>query len=331
MKHAFKPLLRAIVPMAAAIALAGVATAPARADADLNAPPSSTLAKGVAQQGEGSGRADSVAPVLHNIFVSGSVNAQQPNQSIIIDMDMTDKSSGIVSYTVELTSPSGSRIISRTKTVPTPSQHVTPTLTVGSYPYSDPVFNVYDQPGTWRVSSLLVQDAAGNARSYNAAQLQGFGNTAFTVINNGGFDIVPPTFAGGTILTPNVHRSKAPKGTRAGTPPYVSANIELTDSGNGATSGDYEAVLRLCHLDTSGQCDDYLTMQAVTNEVGGQANTMTVGTQMRADQTLGLYVIDDLNLYDVASNHSLYTSTQFGGNTNFSSYFPQGTTIFINQ
>ncbi|HEX4511275.1 MAG TPA: hypothetical protein VH328_14390, partial [Burkholderiaceae bacterium] len=171
-----------------------------------------------------------------------------------------------------------------------------------------------------------IYDAANNVASYDANELAALGSTTFTLTNAVGYDIVAPTLASGTIETPTIRRSKPPKGTPAGTPPYVSADLSITDAGNGVISGNYEAYVELCHLNGSGSCDDYLYLQGTTNQAGVQANTITVGNKMRIDQTLGQYVMQYIELFDVAEN-----ATYYGTSTDFSHYFPQGSTVFINQ
>lgn len=333
MKHQ-SLLLRAVIPAAATIAFASMTATAVRADAELHALPSSNSVETDAQRalvGRKPGTLDTTAPFLLGLAVSGSVNAQAPNQSIHVDLDIKDDISGVAFYYFEVTSPSGKQYITRFKDVVSPLLHVTPTLTVGSYPFSEPGFTVFDEPGMWQLSFLEIQDAAHNYRTYGLAELQGYGNTAFTVTNTGGFDNTPPTLASGTIDTPTIRRSKPPKGLPAGTPPYVSADLSVTDAGSGAISGNAQVYMTLCHLNASQACDDYLDLSGTTNQAGGQANTVTAGSQMRADQTLGQYVIYYVDVYDVAGNVVSYQNAQLGGSTNFATYFPQGATIFINQ
>lgn len=271
---------------------------------------------------------DTSPPYLLSIHTTGSVNAQQAAQRISVSLNAKDDLSGIAYYYIEFSSPSGTQYVSRSKEVATPLVHITPTLTVGLPPFSSPGFTAYDQPGTWRAVYFYAYDAAGNYVSYNASQLAALGSTTFNLTNNGGYDIVGPTFASGTINTPTIKRSKFAKGTT--NPPYASANLSITDAGNGVVSGTSSGYLVFCHL-SGGTCDDYIYMYGTTNQAGQVANTMTVGQEISATQTLGQYVIYYMYLYDVAGNYTFLESTAFGGSTNFASYFPQGATIFVNQ
>src|SRR5262249_42028561 len=150
----------------------------------------------------------------------------------------TDDLSGIVNYFIEFRSPSSStQYVYRMKTVPSPSTNVSGTLTVGE-PYSS-AFRRFMEPGTWVANYLYIEDAAGNYSYYNEAQLPALGSPTFQLPNAGGYDIVPPTLASGTITTTTVKLSKPPRGTAAGTLPFASASVSVTDAGNGAISGTY--------------------------------------------------------------------------------------------
>jgi hypothetical protein len=342
MTHSTRPFALGAASLALSMTVFGLCALPAHAQTDAMSSPaadSGSVALAAAKEraralrahaAGAPGRIDTTPPQLHGISTTGSVNAAYSNQRITVDLDIRDDLSGVASYYIEYVSPSKHQRVWRLKTVATPLLHVTPTLTIGS-PYSDPGFTAFDEPGSWEADYLYVFDAAGNEREYFTNGLANLGYTWFQVTNSSGWDNVPPSFASGTIETPTIKRSKAAKGTKPGTPPYVSANLSVTDSGNGVASGNFAGTFTFCHLDAGQNCDDTLILQGTTNQAGEIANTITVGTQMRADQTLGQYVIKTLDLYDIAGNSIEYKSTQFGGSTNFASYFPQGTTIFINQ
>jgi hypothetical protein len=344
MSHPVRDFLCSAAPTALALAVGGLCAAPsfAQADADAAARPRSfqdelAAAKARAQAlreaapAQPPGKLDTQPPVLRSITTTGSVDAQLPNQAILTSLKLTDNLSGVVSYGIEYVSPSGLQYVFRSKQVATPLTSLSPTLTVGSYPFSLPEFNVYDEPGTWQATSFYAYDAAGNFVSYSASELAALGSTTFVVTNNGGYDIIGPTLASGTVDTPTIRLSRPPKGTPAGTPPYVSVDLSATDAGNGVVSGTYRAFFVFCHPNGAGGCDDNIYLSGTTNRSGMLANTMTTGAQLRADQTLGQYVMDYLYLYDVAGNYSPYVSTAFGGTTNFADYFPTGTTIFVNE
>jgi hypothetical protein len=338
----------AVVPMAAASALSALCAAPALADSpsmSLEASGSGSgsaalaalketaraLREAAASAPPGSKR-DRTAPYLYSIATIGSVDARVPNQQIQVDLDIHDDMSGVASYFIDYQSPDGRQHVWRLKTVAAPLLHVTPTLTVGALPFSDPGFTVFDAQGTWRADLFYVFDAAGNERTYDVNTLPAYGSTTFFLSNsNNTYDEIAPTLASGTIDTPTIRRSKPPKGAAPGTPPYVSAELSMTDSGNGIISGSALSVLTFCH--SSGCNVDKLVLNGSANQTGITANTMSTGTQIREDQTLGQYIMCEIDLIDVADNMSSLKSSfsTCGGSTNFATYFPQGTTIFVNQ
>jgi len=271
---------------------------------------------------------DHTPPVLQKVDVTGSVNAQAVNQFVTATIKVTDDLSGVLSFLVEFRSPSGMHHVQRLKTAPMPLTSLTATLTVGASPYSDPPFLRFAEPGTWIVDNLVAMDAAGNVREYDEVQLRAIpGRHTFFVSNNNGYDITPPQLASGVIDTPNVRLSKPPVGLPDGTPPYVAADVSITDSGNGVVSGSHEGHLRFC----LPGCADSFVMNGITNQIGLTANTLRVGTQLRIGQTPGNYVIYSLELVDSAGSTRTLYSTDFGGSTNFRSYFPQGVAVFLNQ
>jgi len=345
MSHPVRDFLRIAAPTTLALAVGGLCATPAFAEADVDADAAAARprsageelaaanarAQALRETARAAGQVDTQPPVLKSITTTGSVNAQLPDQSILTQLGLKDNLSGVRYYFIEYASPSGTQYVYRSKQVATPLLTLTPTLTVGSPPFTQPGFTVYDEPGTWQAVYFYAYDAAGNVLSLSGSQLAALGSTTFNVTNNGGYDIVGPTLASGTIDTPTIRRSKPPKGTVAGTPPFASAELSVTDAGNGVISGTYEGYFVFCHENGSGGCDDTMTLYGTTNRSGMVANTMTIGTQIRTDQTLGQYVMYYLYLYDVAGNDSFYESTTFGGSTNFATYFPTGTTIFVNQ
>ena len=74
-----------------------------------------------------------------------------------------------------------------------------------------------------------------------------------------------------------------------------------------------------------------LVLTGAANQAGVEANSLLAGVQLRADQTVGLYEMCNVQFTDVAGNLTLLKSDICGGNVNFSNYFSTGTTIFVNQ
>jgi hypothetical protein len=325
-KHAFAAACAALAA-ATAFGQVGIADGPPRSAAEELAAAKSH-AKALAERAA-LAAIDTTPPVLKNFSLSGSVNAQLPNPSVDASIKLTDNLSGVVYYYVQLQSPSGAQTVYRTKNPPAPSTNISSTLTVGSYPLSYGFFGPFSEPGIWRATTLYAYDANGNGIGYSQTDLAALGNIAVNVVNSGGYDVIAPTFESGTLLTTTVKLSKPPVGTDPGTLPYVSADLNMTDAGNGAISGTYFGQLTLCRSDGAGGCSDYLQLFGVTNRSGLSANTLRVGTQLRADQTTGSYKMYSVTVRDIAGNSSIRYSTAFGGDIDFRDYFPV-TTIFVN-
>jgi hypothetical protein len=269
---------------------------------------------------------DTTPPVLHHIEVTGSVDAQAARPFVSAAIDMTDDESGVVRLVVDFRSPSGAQHVSRTFEPAAPARRLKGPLTVGALPFSDVPFTPFSEPGTWEADLLYAYDANGNFAGYSQNQLRALGTTTFEVVNER-YDVVPPSLESGTIATPHVRLSKPPKGTPPGTSPYASAQVRMTDRGNGAVSGAWSGRLILC----AGECAHSFVLAGVAGRTGRSDDTLTLGTQVGGQQAPGTYQIFALTLTDVAGNDATYTSTAFGGETDFAEFFPAGVTVTIEE
>ena len=69
--------------------------------------------------------------------------------------------------------------------------------------------SLWAQPGVWQLSAATIYDIAGNKTTYDAGQLAGlFTNTAFTIVNTGMVDAVPPTIRAGKLISDTVSLSQ---------------------------------------------------------------------------------------------------------------------------
>jgi hypothetical protein len=298
MTRPFRPILRAAlaVPFAAACAVA------------------------LAQ----AGAIDTTPPVLHHIDVTGSVDARAVHQSVDAVLDMTDDLSGVIRVGMDFRSPSGMQHVTRIFEPPAPARKLNGPITMGLAPFTDTPFTEFSEPGTWEAVLLYAYDANGNFAGYSQHELRALGTTTF-VVRNERYDIVPPSLVGGTIATPRVHLSKPPKGTAAGTLPYASAKVAMTDAGNGAVSGVYSGRLIFCADD----CAHSFVLEGVAPRAGRASDTLTIGAQLGPQQHPGTYQIFALVLLDAAGNEADYTSSAFGGETDFGEFFPDGVTVSI--
>jgi hypothetical protein len=246
-----------------------------------------------------------------------------------VGLHLKDDLSGIVYYQIDYRSPSDAKSVDWSQYVQPPATRLNPTVTLG-VPYFFSEFSVFTEPGTWRAYQLLLRDAAGNSRTYTESELAALGSVTFTVTNDGGYDIVGPAIVSGTITTPGIQLSKAPKGTQPGTLPYAGAELKVTDSGEGAVSGTNQVALAFCLPNGNEGCVDSFVLGGNTTRPGRPADSVTIGQQMRAGLTPGQYLISSLTMSDLAGNYSFYYSTVFGGSTNFAALFPAGTSITVN-
>lgn len=275
---------------------------------------------------QAAGAIDTSPPVLHAIQVSGRVDAQAVHQAARVELDLTDDLSGIVRYAIAFRSPSDAQGVVRIVEPGMPAKKVNGTITIGAMPFSDIPLTEFAEPGTWRAQLFYAYDANGNFAGYSGVELQRLGSTTFEVTNDR-YDIVPPALASGRIRTPAVRLSKPPKGTPPGTPPYVGAEVAMTDSGNGAVSGVYSARMIFCADD----CAHSFSITGVASRRGMASATVTLGAELDANQRPGSYEPFALILEDVAGNDIEYASTAFGGDTDFGQYFPDGSTIVVDK
>lgn len=283
-------------------------------------------ARALADKARQAGALDTTPPVLHVIKVSGRIDAQAVHQFISAGIDLSDDLSGIQRYAVSFRSPSGKQAVVRIGEPAMPAKKVSGTLTIGTMQFADIPLTEFAEPGRWHADLFYAYDANGNFAGYSDNELQQLGSTSFEVVNDH-YDIVAPKLAGGTIATPHVRLSKPPKGTPAGTLPYTGAQIQMTDSGNGAVSGVYSARMIFCAKD----CAHSFSISGLANRTGLDAATVTIGAELGAQQQPGSYQPFALILDDVAGNESEYDSVAFGGETDFGDYFPDGFTITIDR
>lgn len=181
------------------------------------------------------------------------------------------------------------------------------------------------EPGTWTFTYGYVYDAAGNYSYVDQAALEALGSATFTVVNNGGYDIVKPTLVDGKILTPTVSLSSILPGTTA-EPPYVQIKVNAADTGNSALSGVRQVQLYFCKVAKPDVC---IYPYGRTQATGQAAMSLYVGQQVSAAKgnLTGTYELKTIYIYDQAQNYTYLLGTLFGGTTDFSTMFPSGTKI----
>lgn len=286
-------------------------------------------AKARAAAAQAAGAPDITAPTMSRFSVVGDVNAQAAVPHVNVDVTMTDDLSGLQTYIISLTGPSG-QSVQRVETLSTGQLKVDGRLSVGAPGLDAPSFNAYAEPGTWTVNSVFLFDANFNGKGYFTEDLVAMGGrTSFTVKNGKGHDITPPTLTKGTVETPKLSLSTPPAGTGAGTPPYASVKISTTDAGNGVISGTHDAIVEFCLADQYLNCIDTIELHGRVGNVGQDTSTFRVGGQLRDNQTPGLYQLLNVYVSDMAQNASMVSSNKLGGSTDFSTLFAAGSTLRV--
>lgn len=268
------------------------------------------------QVGQGLG-ADAAGPVLTAFNAPTTLNVSKGAAPFKVTVKATDDLSGVRVINFYAYGPSGQNIfLSAPAGFP---------LTKFSSPAGISNVNRMLEPGSWNITYGYAYDAAGNFAYFDQTSLQALGNATFTVVNSSGYDIVKPTLTDGKILTPSVSLSSFVPGT-TGAAPFAQIKVSAADTGSTTVSGVSSVYLSLCKVADANVCinargDTYATAQATM--------ALYVGAQVSASNgnVTGTYEVAEAYVYDHAGNYSQYKSTKFGGSTDFSTFFPTGTSI----
>jgi hypothetical protein len=255
---------------------------------------------------------DKTPPVVTAFNAETSFDAADVSADMGVSFKTTDDLSGLRSIAAGAHGPSGQQItVAYYESLPrTKASGLM--LSLSSMPYLE--------PGTYTFDGLYVTDLADNTRFYDAAAIAALGNSSFIVKNKRGFDTTPPTLTSGRILTPQVSLSATQPGTKQ--PRYVGVEIEAVDHGNTATSGFLGGYMTFCLLDNSG-CITLETTSADGARAGAASATVRFGTQLTySSLPTGDYHIASYHGADRAGNWQDLDSQEFGGETDFSQYFP---------
>lgn len=332
-------LSRIAAPLAAAIALAAAAAQPALAAPAKPAKakkafvhPELQKAKAHAAQlraqskaerkrlGAQAGPEDVTPPVLTAFNVDPRVNLRKRGEEANVSWTLTDDLSGGYYVYAQLIGPSGqSTAIGRTIGYTDTSWHDAAVFSL------DPSA----EPGNWVVDYAWAYDMRGNWVEYDAAGLAALGNTVLKV-GNKTYDALPPSVVSGEILTPTVTLSKNPPGMPYSFGDDLKVRLTAQDAAGGAiVSGARTAYLYFCVLD-AGSCSHSLSLGATAGAWGDPHTTFTLGARLTpGSYATGTYTLYYLQLQDSAGNWAQYTDINYGGDTDFSTMFPGGTSFEV--
>lgn len=258
------------------------------------------------------GAVDKTPPVVTAFNAEKSFDAADVSADMGVSFKSTDDLSGVRYVGAAARGPSGQQItVAYDESLPRTKVGGL-MLSLASSPYLE--------PGTYTFDGLYVTDVANNTRFYDAAAIAAMGNSSFVVRNKRGFDTTPPALTHGRILTPQVSLSDVQPGT--GQSRFVGVEIEAIDHGNTATAGFLGGFMTFCLLDNSG-CLTLESTRADGARAGAASATVRFGTQLNySPLPTGDYHIASYHGADRAGNWQDLDSQEFGGETDFSEYFP---------
>ncbi|MBN8488174.1 MAG: hypothetical protein J0M20_10695 [Burkholderiales bacterium] len=179
-----------------------------------------------------------------------------------------------------------------------------------------PVWGMGGQPGSYVISGATVADVAGNVAHYGQAELAALGGNLGFEVRNRLYDPRPPVLRAGRLGVSSVSRSTPWSGT-ADAMPMVTAELTVGDKGSGPLAGVVDAHFYMCTLDET----DCLLVIGTQLPRHGRSVMQLSGTVL-PEQTLGTYHLANMFLYDRSGNFTVLSSKRFGGDTDFSRYFP---------
>jgi hypothetical protein len=180
-------------------------------------------------------------------------------------------------------------------------------------------------PGEYRFVSASIHDHAGNYRTFDENELARLGQTSFTVKNKKGYDSVGPSLESGKVLTPQISLSAQHPGTNGAA--FAQLTVVATDSGQSAVSGVHHAEALFC-MDYA-HCFRLTSSAAQTVPLAASGTLKVGGQPFYYASVTGDYRLATLTLFDYAGNMASYESIEFGGQIDFSTYFPSSTITLV--
>ncbi|MGM9487688.1 hypothetical protein [Ideonella sp. YS5] len=255
--------------------------------------------------------ADSTPPVLTAFNAPATFDVGIPDNPMFVPLKATDDRSGVYYAYAYGTGPSGQFV----------GGSMTNQLPAKSYVGGMEVYTLsgFSEPGTYTFTDLYIADLAGNMRHLEQAELAALGRTSFVVANKRGHDAQQPVLQAGKVLTPQLSLSASPPGTTHA--PYAGVLLEALDVGATVVAGVAYASMDFCTLDQSSCFSVWANdtrgsrrAAAISLRLGGEVSSSSV--------VAGEYHLRNLWITDYAENTAFLSSTEFGGNTDFSAYFP---------
>ena len=257
-------------------------------------------------------KVDVVPPVLTAIEAPASVDAMAPASSFIA-IKATDELSGVRWGYAYATGPNGQSVAAFLGLM-LPSKKYTGGMSLSQ-------LTPFSQPGVYTVNDVYLFDLADNVAHFDEAALAALGgHTSFVVSNTRGYDTKVPVLRTGKILTPQLSLSSTAPGTTKA--PHAAIQISAADVGDTVVSGVSAARADFCTLDESAcfslDANDMRDGTSSTMRPSGEVST-------GLGHLPGEYHLRNMQIFDYAGNSVFLYSTEFGGSTDFSAYFPSTT------
>jgi hypothetical protein len=259
---------------------------------------------------------DVTPPLMTAFDVRAAVDVSIPESRLVVAFKITDDLSGARSGFAWATSPSGQDYqVSFWESLPAKR--------LAGQMVSFQALSPFMEPGTYTFTGAHLTDVAGNGVYLDQFELAALGNITFIVKNKKGFDVTKPELESGAVQTPVVSLSAKQAGTDQ--LPFAGISVTAIDKGNTAVSGVRNISALYCHVDGSN-CMDLVGSGEV--EPRQASLKMRLGRQLLSTDKPGDYRLHWLQIYDYAANGQILISSEIGGSTDFSRYFPS-TTITI--
>lgn len=212
---------------------------------------------------------DTDMPTLTGFTISDTTIAVGIENVINFQADGDDTTSGINHFAVTFTDPGGE---SRGYHLYDEHQFV------GGTSFSD-----WSDVGTYTITAVTAYDVAGNATEYDTAALTAFGFQTTFEVTDASSDTVAPVLTGLTLdqvyLDPD----------DIGTDPLI-ANITIDETGSGYNYG-------------------YIYYQNESGQTFSSNYSYSLANRLSGTETVGIYSISQVNLYDIAGNSTHYNVT----------------------
>jgi hypothetical protein len=250
---------------------------------------------------------DTSPPRLTAIRLPVSFDPTRSVSQLVVDFSLTDDLSGTEWVMIDAYGPTG-QLASAVVTIPPGPTQYSGKAALDISPFA--------AAGEWQILAVQGYDRAGNYFYLGQRELADLGNTVVNVSNKL-VDAEAPRLVSGRILTPSVSKSTPPAGTNEGTP-YAAVTVKTLDNGTTAISGVFGVGLNFCLADQSA-C---FTVGAVTDVFRQAKWTASASGSLWSNLPVGDYMLSWVTINDHARNERYYQSIAFGGETDFSTMFP---------